>query len=100
MAGQYHHGKTPAAWTAVIIAFVGFGLGSYFTLVAQPWGVAASFVVLLLAAVVGGVMRAMGLGQEQAPVRVAKPAIAAQPGPADEPATSAAGEQRQAAATS
>ncbi|WP_345025881.1 HGxxPAAW family protein, partial [Streptomyces sedi] len=77
MSGQHDHGHTPAAWTAVTIAFIGFCLGSYFTVVAQPWGVAASGVVLVLAAVVGLVMRAMGLGQQPAPARVAKPAVAA-----------------------
>ncbi|MDT0265034.1 HGxxPAAW family protein [Streptomyces sp. DSM 44915] len=77
MAGQHDHGHTPAAWTAVTIAFIGFCLGSYFTVVAQPWGVAASGVVLLIAGVVGLVMKSMGLGQQPAPVRTAKPAAAA-----------------------
>ncbi|SOD58559.1 hypothetical protein SAMN06297387_101209 [Streptomyces zhaozhouensis] len=90
MAGQHDHGHTPAAWTAVTIAFIGFCLGSYFTVVAQPWGVAASGVVLVLAGVVGLVMRAMGLGQQPAPARAAKPAVAAEPAPVVEPATPAA----------
>lgn len=58
-----NHGNTPAAWTGVTIAFVGFVAGGYFTVKAQPVLVAASLVVVLLGGVVGLVMRAMGLGQ-------------------------------------
>ena len=58
-----NHGHTPAAWTGVTIAFLGFVAGGYFTVKAQPIGVVASVVVVLLGGVVGLVMRAMGLGQ-------------------------------------
>ncbi|MDJ1135281.1 HGxxPAAW family protein [Streptomyces iconiensis] len=57
------HGHTPAAWTGVIIAFVGFCVGSVFMVLAEPIGVAASVVIILIGAVVGGLMRAAGLGQ-------------------------------------
>ncbi|UNS96500.1 hypothetical protein MMF93_08275 [Streptomyces tubbatahanensis] len=59
----HSHGHTPAAWTGVLIAFVGFCVASVFTVMAQPAGVIAGLALLLLAAVVGGVMSAMGLGQ-------------------------------------
>jgi hypothetical protein len=60
----HSHGHTPAAWTGSIIAFVGFCVASYFTVVAQPVGVAAGVVLTLAGAVVGGLMRAAGLGQK------------------------------------
>jgi hypothetical protein len=63
MAGTYHHGNTPAAWTAVSIIFIGFTIGGVYTVLAQPWGVAAGVVVVALGGVVGLVMRSMGLGQ-------------------------------------
>ncbi|WP_062211392.1 HGxxPAAW family protein [Streptomyces sp. NBRC 109706] len=97
MAGHYHHGNTPAAWTGVIIAFIGFCVCSYFTVVAQPWGVAAGGAVLLLACVVGLVMRSMGLGQEPAVSRSPGAAQLAAGGSADIPAQ-AAGEPERAAA--
>ncbi|MEE1930475.1 HGxxPAAW family protein [Streptomyces sp. TRM 70351] len=56
------HGHTPAAWTGVIIAFIGFGIGAAFTVMAQPVGVVAGLVVVALGGVVGMVMRSMGLG--------------------------------------
>lgn len=59
------HGHTPAAWTGVLIAFVGFCVSSVFTVTAQPAGVIAGLVLLLLSAVVGGIMSAMGLGQSR-----------------------------------
>lgn len=58
-----NHGHTPAAWTGVTIAFIGFLAGAFFMVKAQPLGVVASLVVVLLGGVVGLVMRAMGLGQ-------------------------------------
>ena len=60
----HSHGHTPAAWTGVIIAFVGFCTGSVFMVMPSPIGVAASLVLILAGAVVGGIMRAAGLGQK------------------------------------
>lgn len=57
------HGHTPAAWTGVTIAFIGFCLGGVFMVAAEPLGVVASFVVIALGGVVGLVMRSMGLGK-------------------------------------
>ena len=57
-----HHGSTPAAWTAVLIALIAFcvsGAG----LVAGSWVVFwVGMGLLVVAAVVGKVMQAMGLG--------------------------------------
>ncbi|EPD95989.1 HGxxPAAW family protein [Streptomyces albus] len=61
----HSHGHTPAAWTGVIIAFVGFCVGSVFTVMAKPAGVIAGLVLLAVAAVVGGIMSAAGLGQKK-----------------------------------
>ncbi|ARP69750.1 hypothetical protein LK07_08180 [Streptomyces pluripotens] len=62
MAGS-SHGHTPAAWTGVIIAFIGFCVAGAFMVMAQPAGFWAGMALVLLSPVVGGIMRAMGLGQ-------------------------------------
>jgi hypothetical protein len=62
MAGS-SHGHTPAAWTGVIIGFIGFCVAGAFTVMAQPVGFWAGLVIVALGGVVGGVMRQMGLGQ-------------------------------------
>jgi hypothetical protein len=65
MAGS-SHGHTPAAWTGVIIAFVGFCVAGAFTVMAQPVGFWAGMVIIALGGVVGVLMRQMGLGQPKA----------------------------------
>ncbi|GHF66107.1 hypothetical protein GCM10010218_54470 [Streptomyces mashuensis] len=70
MAG-HSHGHTPAAWTGVIIAFIGFCVASAFCVMANPVGFWVGMVIIGLGAVVGGIMRMMGLGQ--APKAGAKP---------------------------
>lgn len=62
MAGS-SHGHTPAAWTGVIIAFIGFCVSGAFTVMAQPVGFWAGIVIVVLGGVVGGIMRQMGFGQ-------------------------------------
>ncbi|MFI8945835.1 HGxxPAAW family protein [Streptomyces sp. NPDC053750] len=62
MAGS-SHGHTPAAWTGVIIAFIGFCIAGMFMVAAQPVGFWAGMAVVLLGGLVGAVMRSMGLGQ-------------------------------------
>ncbi|MEU3728719.1 HGxxPAAW family protein [Streptomyces sp. NPDC033538] len=57
------HGHTPAAWTGVIIAFIGFCVAGVFMVAAQPVGFWAGMAVVLLGGAVGGIMRMMGLGQ-------------------------------------
>lgn len=56
------HGHTPAAWTGVIIAFVGFIVASVFTVMAVPAGFWVGIGLLAVAAIVGGAMSAAGLG--------------------------------------
>ncbi|MFK4147543.1 HGxxPAAW family protein [Streptomyces sp. NPDC004065] len=63
MAGS-SHGHTPAAWTGVIIAFIGFCVAGTFMVADQPVGFWAGIAIVLLGAVAGGVMRMMGLGQK------------------------------------
>lgn len=65
MAKYYHHGNSPAAWTGVIIAFIGFCIGGVFTVMAQPIGAVAGLVVVGLGGVVGLAMRAAGLGHDE-----------------------------------
>lgn len=62
MAGN-SHGHTPAAWTGVTIAFVGFCVAGVFTVIADPVGFWAGMVVAGAGGVVGLIMRAVGLGQ-------------------------------------
>lgn len=62
MAGS-SHGHTPAAWTGVIIAIIGFCVAGAFMVMANPLGFWAGMVLTCLGGVVGGIMRAMGLGQ-------------------------------------
>ncbi|GAA0407402.1 HGxxPAAW family protein [Streptomyces luteireticuli] len=57
-----HHGKTPAAWTGVAIAFVGFCVASVFCVMAKPAGFWVGVGLCLLGAVVGGAMSLMGMG--------------------------------------
>jgi hypothetical protein len=59
---QAHHGNTPAAWTAVCLALVAFLVGGA-GLVAHSYLVFWIGVgMLVVAAVVGKVMQAMGMG--------------------------------------
>lgn len=69
MAGNGHdHGNTPAAWTGVIIALIGFTAGGVFMIMAEPLLVIASMVIVLLGGVATLVMRSMGLGKPAAAV--------------------------------
>lgn len=68
MAGHIDHGHTPAAWTGVIIVFVGFMIAGGFIIAAQPAGFWAGIGVTLLGPVVGGAMRVMGLGKKDEPL--------------------------------
>lgn len=90
MAASGHgdsHGNTPAAWTGVTIAFIGFlisGIALPFSIMPVFWG---GFVVALIGGVVGWVMAKAGLGQpphsmakpSTAKPSVAKPSAAAEP---------------------
>ncbi|MFD9330091.1 HGxxPAAW family protein [Streptomyces sp. NPDC060065] len=65
MAGS-SHGHTPAAWTGVTIAFIGFCVSGAFTVTADPLGFWAGLVIVALGGVVGMVMQAAGLGKTKA----------------------------------
>lgn len=65
MAGS-SHGHTPAAWTGVIIAFIGFCVAGAFMVMAQPAGFWVGMAIIAFGGVVGGAMRAMGMGQPKA----------------------------------
>ncbi|MEU6893634.1 HGxxPAAW family protein [Streptomyces sp. NPDC046557] len=65
MAGT-HHGHTPAAWTGVIIAFIGFCISGAFMVLASPLGFWAGLVVVALGGVVGLAMKAAGMGAPKA----------------------------------
>lgn len=64
MAGSSHHGHTPAAWTGVIISFIGCCVAGAFMVMAKPVGFWTGIAIVLLGGVVGGIMRMMGLGQK------------------------------------
>jgi hypothetical protein len=68
MASEHDHGHTPAAWTGVIIAFVGFCIAGGFMVAAIPVGFWAGIVLTLVGAVVGGVMKLMGMGKNDEPI--------------------------------
>ncbi|AEN09382.1 MULTISPECIES: HGxxPAAW family protein [unclassified Streptomyces] len=61
MAGS-SHGHTPAAWTGVIISFIGFCVAGVFMVAASPAGFWAGIGVVLLGGVVGFAMKSAGLG--------------------------------------
>ncbi|MBV7694935.1 HGxxPAAW family protein [Streptomyces sp. TRM70350] len=67
MADSSHgHGHTPAAWTGVIIAFIGFCVAGAFMVMDNPLGFWAGMAIVVLGGVVGWIMRAMGLGAPKA----------------------------------
>ncbi|WP_406389405.1 HGxxPAAW family protein [Streptomyces sp. NBC_00887] len=61
MAGS-SHGHTPAAWTGVIIAFIGFCIAGLFMVAANPLGFWAGLAVIAVGGLVGLAMKAAGLG--------------------------------------
>jgi hypothetical protein len=70
MAGN-SHGHTPAAWTGVIIAFIGFTISGAFMVLANPLGFWAGLVVVAIGGIVGLAMKAAGLGAAPSkPLRV------------------------------
>ncbi len=61
MAGS-NHGHTPAAWTGVIIAFIGFCVSGAFMVLANPVGFWAGLGIVVIGGVVGMAMKAAGMG--------------------------------------
>ncbi|MER5961843.1 HGxxPAAW family protein [Streptomyces sp. NPDC002057] len=78
MAGSAH-GHTPAAWTGVIISFIGFCIAGVFMVAANQPGFWAGVGVIVLGGIVGGAMRVAGLGmpKESAAVAAAREAATA-----------------------
>lgn len=72
------HGHTPAAWTGVIIAFIGFCVAGAFMVMGDPVGFWAGMALLAVAAVVGGAMSAAGLGKPQSLPAVSPEVVAAE----------------------
>ncbi|MEW2619660.1 HGxxPAAW family protein [Streptomyces sp. NPDC048106] len=71
MAGSSHgHGHTPAAWTGVIISFIGFLVAGALMVMGSVIGFWVGMVLIVGGAVVGGIMKAMGLGQNAKPLAV------------------------------
>ncbi|MFJ6936134.1 HGxxPAAW family protein [Streptomyces sp. NPDC101132] len=64
MAGS-SHGHTPAAWTGVTIAFIGFCIAGAFMVLANPVGFWAGMAVVALGGVVGMAMKAAGMGMKK-----------------------------------
>ncbi|MCD7437669.1 hypothetical protein K4B79_05460 [Streptomyces lincolnensis] len=62
MAGS-SHGHTPAAWTGVTIAIIGFCVAGAFMVLANPLGFWGGMAIVILGGVVGWIMSAMGMGQ-------------------------------------
>jgi hypothetical protein len=65
MAVTHDHGHTPAAWTGVIISFIGFCVAGGFMVAAQPVGFWVAIGIIVLGPVVGGAMKIMGLGSKE-----------------------------------
>ncbi|MDG4865801.1 hypothetical protein P8605_47390 [Streptomyces sp. T-3] len=66
----HDHGHTPAAWTGVIIAFIGFCIAGAFMVMSNPLGFWAGMVVIAVGGLVGAAMRAAGMGAK--PQRVVR----------------------------
>jgi len=60
----YHHGRSPAAWTGSVTAAVGFTIACVGGVIGPNWIVlAVGVAVIVIAAIVTMVMKAMGFGQ-------------------------------------
>lgn len=61
---KYHHGRTPAAWVAMVLATLGSVVAAVGFFMNVNWPVViVGLAVVLIAPIVGGVMRKMGYGQ-------------------------------------
>ena len=61
---KYHHGRSPAGWTAVTIAFIGAVIGTVGFFMNINWTVVwIGLGAMVAAVIVGGVMVKMGYGQ-------------------------------------
>ncbi|MBV2153522.1 HGxxPAAW family protein [Kitasatospora sp. SUK 42] len=58
------HGHTPAAWTGVIISFVGFGIAGVAMILPSVLLTCVGLAVVLAGGVVGKAMSMAGMGQQ------------------------------------
>lgn len=61
-----HHGNTPAAWTGVMIAFLGFCVGGAAVVMASPLLMWGGLGIVAAGGVVGKAMQMAGLGKSSA----------------------------------
>ncbi len=60
-----HHGRTPAAWTGVTIAMIGFIVGGIAMVTGPNWILFwISVAILVVALIVTGILRKLGLGAD------------------------------------
>ncbi|MFI5807114.1 HGxxPAAW family protein [Streptomyces sp. NPDC051561] len=62
MPSRGHHGHTPAAWTGVVIAFIGICVSSAYMVMANSVGFWVGIGVSLVGGVIGLAMRKAGMG--------------------------------------
>ena len=67
MSAHDDHGKTPAAWTVLVIVTTAFIIGTIGLFIGSWVTFWVSVGVLVLGAIIGKVMLAMGLGKAKAP---------------------------------
>ncbi|MFE7131473.1 HGxxPAAW family protein [Streptomyces sp. NPDC057638] len=65
MAGSAH-GHTPAAWTGVTIAFIGFCVSGVFMVAANPLGFWGGLAIVFVGGAVGLAMKMAGMGRPKA----------------------------------
>ncbi|MEE1785069.1 hypothetical protein PUR71_19470 [Streptomyces sp. SP17BM10] len=58
------HGHTPAAWTGVVISFVGFGIAGVAMILPSPLLVVAGLAVVVVGGIVGKAMAMAGMGKQ------------------------------------
>ncbi|MEU4120257.1 HGxxPAAW family protein [Kitasatospora sp. NPDC028055] len=58
------HGHNPAAWTGVVISFVGFGIAGVAMILPSPLLVWAGLAVVLVGGIVGKAMSMAGMGKQ------------------------------------
>lgn len=56
------HGNSPAAWTTVIIMLIAFAIGTFAFWFDIAWLVWASAGLVVIGAIVGGILKAVGFG--------------------------------------
>ena len=62
---SHSHGSTPAAWTTVVLAIVGFCVAGVAVVAASPAWFFAGIAIAILGAIVGKAMQLMGLGKRR-----------------------------------